>query len=391
MPRSNIAQLAIAQEADPGVAETLDANDVLTRLREGYTYEPEQALIDTEELTAVSSFEPEIAGAKTVRFGTSHIIRGPGDTTTDPAIKVLLEAAMLVGSEAYTIAFTGGAGTFLAGEPVTGSVSGGIGIVLTQTAVTPLAYLVVSGVIASGDTLTGGKSGATATASAGPQNVGYGFRPADSDTLVGHCVTVEGIRGGSTSGTSYYWQGRGCLADLNIAFSNGGPGIITQNFLGALSAQGNKAPYTVAAYPEASVAPPKFLSAGLVLGSYTPTGLMNVSISWPTGVTPLEDANSARDDGILFSDYRRERPSIRLEVDQVATGTYDYFAALQAGSTLRVEFTLGSTAGSIWGFAFPAAQFRSIEPGSREPARATFGVELGLTGEALNEMLIWQR
>jgi hypothetical protein len=383
--KRNIAQFAVEQEAVPGTAIPIVAADVLVRLRNGYTITPDAELFDLEEISSVSSKTAATVGRRMVNFGVSYILRGPGSTTVDPAIIDLWESAMFTGSEASTIAMNTIVGTFTAGEIVTGTTSTGTVMVLQQTGVTPLAYIPVNGTpLQSGEVLTGSTSGATANSTGAPAGVGYGFRPADWATGAGHHCTCEGLVDGM------YWQGRGCLSDIQWEFSNGGPCIVTQNFVGAKSADGDKALYTVAEYPEASVTVPKFLDASLYIATQNPTGIVDVTINYPTNPTPVEDANDSSGDGILYCDYNRELPTVTLEIDQTLAATYDYFATFEAGTTVRFDFTHGSAAGAMWTFAAPAAQIRSIGTGERDPNRATFQMELGLTGDNNNELLIWQ-
>ena len=388
--KRNIAQLAVEQEASPGAAETIVAADVLVKFREGYTIAPEHELIELEEISDVSSKTPAVIGAKKVTFGSSYILRGPGDLTTDPAIVDLWESALFDSDEAFTIAI--GAittGPYVVGEVITGGTSNATGLVLQQTATgtSSLPYMTLSGTFQTAEVITGGTSAATSTSSAGPIAGGYAFRPADWDgASTGHHATVEGLVDG------YYWQGRGCLSDLNFQMSNGRPCIVTQNFAGALSAQGDKVLYTVSAYPEASVTVPKLLNASCYIDTIQPTGIVDLTINWPTNPTFVEDANDSSADGILYGDYRREVPTISIEVDQVLAATYDYFSTLQTGDTVRFEITHGASgsAGTRWTFAAPAAQIRSIGTDERDPSRATFPIELGLTGSANEELLIWQ-
>jgi hypothetical protein len=385
--KRNIAQLAVEQEATPGTAETIAAADVLVRLREGYGITPDHELFDLEEISAVSSKTAAVLGRKSLTVNCTYILRGPGDTTTDPTIVDMWESAMLEGYEHYsnTIgAVTGG--PFTPGETVNDG--GGNDGIVTRTVSNGDAsiYYITTAGTQFGNTasLTGETSGATATTSSTSSAAGYAFRPADWASGTGHHATIEGLVDG------YYWQGRGCLSDIQWEFSNGGPCIVTQNLMGALSAQGNKSLYTVDAYPEASVTPPKFLNAGLYIDTYNPTGVIDMTINYPTNPTLIEDANDSAADGVLYADYSRDMPTVTLEVDQALTTDYDYFATLQAGSTIRFEFVLGSTSGSTWRWASQNAQIRSIGTGSREPNRATFQLELGLTGDNNNELIISQ-
>jgi hypothetical protein len=388
MPKTNIAEFAVEQEAVPGTAETIVQADVLVKLREGYTVTPDHEVIDLLELKSVSSRTAAVIGRKTVTFAVTYIMRGPGDLTTDPAIKDLMEAALFDGEEALKegvlAAITGG--PYVAGEVITGTTSAATGLVLQETATgaSDIPYIALSGTFQDAETITGGTSGATCTSSGTPAAAGYAFRPADWDTGAGYHATCKLIRHG------FQWTGRGCLTDWSITCENGGPGIVTQNFVGALTSQGTQAVFGVTDFPEESVTVPRFLDASIAIGSYSPTGIQSVTINWPTNPTIVEDANDSAADGVLYADYRRDLPTITLDVDQVATATKDYFAELQAATTQRFEMTLGSAAGAIWTYSAPNAQLRSIGASERDPSRATFSVEFGCTGDNNEELLIWQ-
>lgn len=386
MAKDELAEFALKIEATPGTAETLASADVPVRLRRGFVANPETERIDLEEVSDVSSSPPDVSGKNMIGFTVAYNLRGPGDLITVPAVNTLFTSALFTGAAAKTIAIGAvTSGPYVAGEVITGGTSNGTGMVLQETAngAASIPYIPLTGALVTTEVITGGTSGATATSSAGPVDGGYAWRPTDTDFDVsGNYVTARMLRDGQ------YWEGRGCLSDLEIALTNGGPGVVTQNFSGAWNAHGDVALFG-ATYPEATITPPRFLSAALKIGSYSPTGIQDVTIRWPTGVTTVDDAQSV--DGIVTSDYdrRAEKPTITLEVDQVAVSTFDFFGDMRAGTTRLFECTLGSTAGSRWTFSAPGAQIVSGF-GRRDPNRGTFPLTLNLTGTNNEELLIWQ-
>ena len=387
--KHNIAEFAVELEATPGTAETIVVGDVLVKIRDGYTITPDQELIDLDEVSSVSTQPAAVIGRRGVTFAVDYVLRGPGDLTTDPAVSDLWLSALFTGAQASTIAIGAIAGgPYFAGETITGTTSAGTGLVLQRTADSALTipYLPLTGALVTTETLTGSESAATSTSSAGPIDGGYAFRPADWQTGTGHHVTCKAFRDG------YQWTGRGCLSDLSFAMNNGGPCIVTQNFLGALTAQGDAALFGVTTFPESTVVVPKFLNATIVFGTFSPNGIVDVNINWPTNPTFVEDANDPAGDGIVFTDYNRDIPTVSLEVDQELAATYDFFGNMQAGTLQNFELThgAGGAAGSRWTFSCDKAQFRSIGVGNRDPQRATFIIELGLTGSNNEELLIWQ-
>jgi hypothetical protein len=384
MAKTNVAMFALKQESTPGTAVALADADVRVNV------EPSVESFDTEEIFGVSSAPANIAGRASIGFGVPWVLRGPGDLVTEPAASRLLEAAMFAHGAAKTIAIGAvTSGPFLVGETITGGTSSGKGLVLAQAAngAATIPYLPISGTLQSGEVLTGGTSGATATSSAGPIAGGWAFRPADSTfAAAGHSMTCELRRDG------FFWRGRGCLATARFELRNGQLGLVSQRFIGALAAQGDAAMWTVAAYPEASIAPPKALAAGLVIGSHAPVGVTAITIDWAPAIEVVEDLNDSAADGVKHSDYDRRSnpPTLTIEPDQTAAATIDFFAALRAGTAYRVEFVLGATTGSKWRFAMPAAQLTQAGAGERSPRRGTFPMTFRLTGDNNNELLIHQ-
>lgn len=392
MAKDSIAEFAIKEEATPGTVESMTSSEVVVPLRNGYVTTPEINQIDLEELRSVSSHSVDVPGRAAISFAISHILRGPGDLVTAPAVAPLVKAAMFTGSAAKTIAIGAiTSGPYVAGETITGGTSSATGLVLqrTLTGAASLPYLPLTGTMQSGEVLTGGTSSATSTTSAGPIDGGYAFRPADSDfTSAGHVSSCILYRDG------FAWTGRGCLADMTMEFSNNGPCVISQTFQGAFDSHSDTALFGVSAFPESTVVVPKFSNVDLTFDDFKPTDISTVTVNWPTGVLPIEDANDAAADGVLHSDYDRKAtpPTITLSVAQIALATFDYFTKLKASTTVAFEMTHGATgsAGTKHTLSAPKAQFQSITSARNEPDRATFDVTLKLTGSNNEEFLWWQ-
>jgi len=397
MAKGDNIQFAAEIEAAPGTAETLVVDDVPVRLGADSNPQPEYDLIELNEATGVDSKAPDLIGAGRVTFPVNYVLRGPGDLVTVPAIDDLLRGCLFSSAAAKTIAI--GAittGPYVVGELITGSPSGGTGRVLQQTATgaASIPYLPVTGALASGDTITGGTSGATSTSSAGPIDGGRAYRPVRIPDLSvsGNHLTCRFLRDGRQ------WTGRGCLGDMTLAFEAGGPCRISHNFVGALHSEGDAALFDMATasgggYPERSVVVPKFLTAALKIDGFAPTGIREVTISWPTNPQAIADANSSAADGIRQADYERARPEITLTIDQNSAATKDWAATLKAGLAIPFELTHGAAgaAGTRWTFASNGAQLRPpIAPNVREPNAAAETLTLGLTGDSDDDMFIWQ-
>jgi hypothetical protein len=387
--RTSKRQFAAKVETTPGTAETITSSEVLVRIRDGDTIEPNFEAIDSQEVQATSSKRPNLIGRRTLGFKVSYLLRGPGGLSTDPAAKPLLEASMLKGYDLQKISI--GAittGPFVDGETITGGTSAATGRVFRNTAngASEIKYFALTNTFQSGEVITGGTSTATATTSSTPSANGMVFQPADSDFGVSdskHHVTAKLLQDG------YQWTARGCLADLTMQFRNGHPCTISQSFLGAYSSSGDEALLTLATYPEESVAAPRFLNASLKFGVYSPSDVVDFSLEYPISPEAREDANDSAGDGVRFADYQREHPRLRLDPAMVSAATYNYFSTMFAGTTFAMEWVLGSTSGSTWTFYADTAQFVNLGAGARRNL-ATVPLEIILCGTNNNELYIWQ-
>lgn len=387
--RTNRRELAIEIEATPGTPETLVSGDLLVRTRDGDTATEDVDQFDTEEVQGTSSKRPLLPGRKLFDATMSYILRSPASQTTESIISDLLRSAMFVSDAVKGLdigAVTGG--PFVDGETITGGNSGATGTVFRDTAngASEIKYTDVSGTFQSGETLTGGTSGATATTSSTENDRGYRYKPADSNFDLGggdsaHHVTARFRQDG------WYLEGSGCLSNLQMLFEVGKPCVVTQRLLGRKSAHGDQALVLPSSYPEDGNAVPRFLSATLDLGGYTPTDIRSMTLSVETNPEAREDAQDSN--GVLYADYQKDAPTLTLDPAHVLAATNDFFQDLEDGTTLAVSWNLGSVAGSIWTFYADEAQYSSVDLGA-ERTLATLPIELRLNGHLNDELIIWQ-
>jgi len=354
----NIIQLALAQEATPGTAETLNSGDVAFRIRDEDAPSPTADTIDLQESQQSSSARPVGIGVHRFAASVSANLR-PGATplTTAPSIDLLLRMGMLQRHALKSVAIgsvTGG--PFVNGEVITvGAASRGI--VFRNTAAGPLRYWVTSGAIANLDTIVGETSGASADATADPTDAGFVYRPSDSDFEGGsdtkHHCTVEFLKGG------FYWQGRGTLGQLQMQFRNGQPVLVRSELLGAWSAQGDKALYSVA-YGDDAITPPRWVNAQMSFDGYTPRDLVDFNLSMPINLELREDANHAAAQGVRYADYQRvgSPPTVTFAPALVGTATYDFYTQFKGEATFAATWKLGSR------FTFYADECQFVDVGA---------------------------
>lgn len=387
MARVNRREFAAEIEATPGTAETLVSADLLVRSREGDSWNKLVDLFETGEVQASSSTRPRIAGFKTVDATISYVLRGPASQTTAPSVSDLIRSSMFI-ETAITNSPIGSitSGPFQDGEVVDGA--GGAAAVVFRETATGAAELkyhtITSGPMGAAEVLTGATSGATATTSGAAVSNGQRYKPADSnfggsDTL--HHLTCgfnqDGLR----------IVGFGMLSNLQMAFDVGRPCIVTQRLFGGYSTHGDVALVNPATYAEESNAAPRFLSASLLFGSYSPTDIRSLSLNVETNPEIREDAQKTT--GVLYADYEKNAPTITVDPAQVSEATWGVLTDFGAGTSFAVSWDCGTTAGLIWTFYADSCQYTSVDQGS-ERTLATVPLEIVCSGTDDDELIIWQ-
>lgn len=379
----DLSMLAAKIETVPGTAVNPTSADVLVRLREGDAPQMAVELVDTEEIQEFSSSRPSKPAPARFQANVSWVLR-PSATPASvaPSCSLLLRMGLLKEEAVKEIAIGAvTSGPFLDGETITGVTSLATGIVFRPCAATPLRYYPVTGTFQNGERIDS-SGGAYATSSGTPQSKGFLYRLVDTD-FVGagdskHHASVNFLRGG------FYWKGRGVLGELALEFKNNLHCICRSSMLGALETFGDLALYSLSAYPDEGIAEPRFVNASLALGAYSPSDIVDFSLSIPLGLELREDANTTT--GLRFADYDRRGnpPIITFEPAMVSVATYDFFAALQAGTTFAMTWKLGTS------FTFYAdeCQLISAGVGSRR-SLATVPLQVRLCGKRNNELQIW--
>src|ERR1041385_5357118 len=385
-PMRDLSQLAVKTQVDPLVEETISSSDIRVRLREGDTPEVTCDFQDSQEMQEFSSTRPQKTGI--VRFGASAswILR-PSATPASVVLpsSPLLKMGLLLEEAVREIAIGAVAGgPYQDGETITGGTSGATGKVFRPARATPLRYVPVTGTFQTGEVVTGGTSGATSTTSGSPSSKGFKYSLTDSD-FVGsgqskHHATVEYLRGG------YCWRGKGVLGELSLEFKNMLPVVAKSQMTGILAATLDKPLYSIAAYPDEGIAEPRFVGAQLKMGGYSPTDIVDFSLTLPLGLEVREDANTAS--GILYTDYLRRGspPIVTFEPAMVTKATFDFFGLYSSGATFAMSWSLGSA----FDFFADECQFVNAGVGNRR-SLATVPIQIRLCGKKNNEIQIWAK
>ena len=375
------------QETTPGTVISMSQSDILVQIEDGAQPTWDFERIQSEEVQGTSSRRPGLTGRRLASMALSYWLRGSTSLSTAAIASQLFESAMLKRSQVRQVtsgSVTGG--PFENGETITGGTSAATGRVFRNRSSSPILYVPITGSFTSGEVITGGTSGATATTSSTPSDQGYVYEPKDSDfegSESKHHVSFKLLQDG------FFWEGRGCLSDLNFEFKNGHPARLRQTISGAYSSHGDQALYSGVTYPESAVTPPRFSNISLTLGAYAPRDIVEMTFSIPTDPQPREDANNASDAGILYADYLKAEPTLSFDPAMVKAATKDYFTELKEAGTFAVTWKLTGTAGNNWDFFADEAQFIEVGTGDRRGI-ALAPLRIGLYGTNNDEFAIWQ-
>lgn len=362
-------QIAAKVESVEGTAETLAAADANLLV-----YEP--SVTDDiplfERNPARASLSPlvDIPGVKMRKFSFAVDLKGSSAIGTAPSYGKLLRACGMkeTAVERLTIgAITGG--PFQHGETITGGTSAATAKVIKRTAngVTTLYMKDRVGTFTAGsETITGGTSGATATETGGT-TASQGFDYTTNSVLSNiPTLTMASYEDGIIK------KARGARGSMKLSASVGEPGRLEFEFSAVYDSTSDGSLLSGITYE--STVPEPYLSAGLVLGSFSPV-FASIEADLGNTVAMRENANNAS--GILSALITDRKPVGTIDPEMELIATKDWFTEWINKTTQYFETTFGSAAGNKVTIIAPTLQLTSISDGSRtEIAVATLNVAM---------------
>lgn len=267
-----------------------------------------------------------------------------GDAVAEPDYAPLLKAAGFVESAINYLAIgTVSEGPYTRGETVEGGTSSATGVLIAQLS-GGLLVSGVSGTFQSGEVIEGGTSGATASTSAGPVS-GHQYTPT-SDPDEQDAISVYYNYGG------HLHQTVGARCDFSLSLPVGQPGKWDWTIRGRYVDPTDQSLPTVTLEDHL---PPNCVNMGLVIGSYSPSGVNAITINAGNDLRQDKDVNQT--DGLYtyFIADRTPGGSIDPKADNLSS--FDPFAAWKAGTAALISGVVGSTAGNRIFFQIPQAQY----------------------------------
>lgn len=260
-------------------------------------------------------------------------------------------------------------GTFTVGETITGGTSSATGTLVKATA-TEIVLSGVTGTFEADETVTGGTSSATATTDAASVlDTTLEYRPTS---------TLADI----LSSTIYYFADAilhkltGCRGNVQMNFPVGQYPYLTFNMTGLWNDPDDIAHPTGVTFEEHL--PPQCQSAGLTIGTYSPSGINTVTLDVGNTVAEGKDMQEAEAVKDIFIPSRSPSGNIDLDVDTLAN--FDPFTLWKAGTKSAIAWNIGATIGNRVAVYVPEAQFSEVSYQDRD-GRRVFNLPLLPTGD----------
>ncbi|MDD4980699.1 MAG: hypothetical protein PHC54_05475 [Candidatus Omnitrophica bacterium] len=343
-------QMSGKLEDEEGVLETLAAADAKTIVyNPKFKADPEKHESDPERLSGAA--QPQLIGKIPASLSFQVRMRGSGTATTDPDWIKYLKACGF--SSVLLKSINIGAitsGPFLNNELISGGTSNAQGRVVFQTVngASKVYYVAVGTVdFQSGEVITGGTSGATATTSSVPSNAARAYRPIltavpSMSQAVNQDGSMERLKGG-----------RG---NAKFSVASGGPGLVDFDFQGVDAGQADESFFDDVEYEE--TAPDIFKDGTVLLDSYHPK---LASLDFDLGAKLSQRDDPEDEKGLLSYALTGRLITGTLVLEMVLAATFAFRAKFHAGTEIIIDITWG-----CWRIYFPAAQITSIEKGAKD-------------------------
>lgn len=272
-----------------------------------------------------------------------------------------------IGIGAITVA------SYTRNETITGSLSGATGriIVPAENGDAYLYFEPLTGKFQVSDVITGGSSGAQATASGGPGVHGHFVRPISGDNCDAEVATIN------LQNDGFEWESRSAVGNMTFECAANAAMFLDFSFQGARNSIGNETLLSVTRDEED---PPICKTAELLLDTFEPV-FSQINFDMGNQVVARENGNAADDTGIETYRVTDRESKITLTLEHELTGVFDFFDKLDNGTKVALQMHVGTVADkTVWYFA-DYLEFDNLPVGDKDGIR-TLDVEATCTGQA---------
>lgn len=355
-------QLAAKIESVEGTAEALAAADagLLVNFTPKANYDPQ--MYQRNPVRSSLTKMGKLTGKRSAGLDFSIELKGSGSLTTEPEWAKLIKAC---GFEINTLEkITIGAvtaGPFQHGETISGAPSGATGRVVIETAdgTTTLYFVTLTGTFADADTITGGTSGASATAGSDPSDAGYEIKPISSSVpSLTMGLYEDGIRK----------LLKGCRGTAKFNFMLGEPATVDFSFRGVEAGVSDLALLTGITYD--AVVPPVLLNAVMSCDGVS-LNLGELDVDVANTLAPKDKIDDAK--GILSFMITERDTQGSFNPEMVLVATHDFYDKWFSNTPMVLDMAYGSVDGNKIRVYAPSIIYNKVDDADRD------GIQLAQT------------
>lgn len=371
--------IGLKVETAPGTRETLAVSDFGLEVTD-LTAASNVESIDKNTFRGSISATPSRIGKLSATVELGGELKNSGTAGTVPKLDTILKAARMAREAVSSVAVTGITGAIVRGVTVlTGGTSHATVLALGLEAGV-LYFVNRTGTLSAAETLTGGTFSAT-TAGAPVSGSGYLYSP--SSTAASEAtVSLDVCDGGLLK------QVFGAASTFSLSLSTSEYPKWSASFTGIAHAAtwGTKAP-VVSGITYEDHSPAVVVEARLsVGGTYAPVA-SQITLDLGNSVNLIENLNSETWFAHAVVTQRQATGSFQVLADLDESA--DLYAALFAGNTASLEFSIGKGSGTQIDVICPAVQYSGIAESDSNSFLAQ-SLNLKLTGDD-SELLLWFR
>lgn len=365
------AQIAGKVETTPGSMETLAAAQATCRVYTGVGVEPNIAMEPRPIARGTLSMLGSLPGEKQGTINFRSEMNTSDTVTADLEIKPFLEACAFTIIDAKAITVGTPQTAYLRGETITDESAATGRVIKELSAAGFLYHEPVTGTLSTGETITGGTSGATATSSSAAETRGHSVLPiSDNQKPISAAYYEDG----------FWWALTGAMGNLTMVMESSKAGFFDVSLNGPKHGFGDKALLSSITYQTEQ--PPVLQGANLTINGVTVVATA-INIDMGHTVVNRPDLNAGTT-GFIAAYISGKDPKMTISMEQLPEATLDVEGLRAAGTEMAVLFQLGTAQGkTIWVFA-DNSQIINVSPGDNDGIR-TVDIEFSLNGDANDE------
>jgi len=361
-------------EDTPGTFESMGATDADCRIVSGaaadHDWPTESRDIARNSLTNIGYLQ----STKATNINFRCEINNADTPTTDLEFKQHLQACALTIVDCKGVGLgTVNNGPFTRGETVSDESANSARCVWdAANGDTWLYHEPIVGALSNGETLTGGTSGATATADMATSSRGFLVQPISNnqDTESLH-LKQDG----------FGYSAAGCMGNLTATYENSKAGYFDFSFQGPKNDSGDVSMTTGITYQTEQ--PPILQGASAKINDVTVV-LHSISLELNNTVVNRPDANASGSTGFIAAYVSGRDPKVTMKIELLPETTLDLYGLWAAGTTMELQWQLGTTEGKNHRVICDYAQITNITTSDTD-GLVTVDVEFTLTGSVNSE------